>query len=155
MKDTELARLKLHLDNAFRRYDRIDALDFELRADFTQFLCVRVSGYFEVAVKRVFAEHVRTQVPYAPINRYLAVSLKRLNTVDAGQLYTVAEAFDAEWKKSIKEYVRGGRAAAIDSVVSQRHRIAHGEDSTISHAHLVEYYRCVAEVVAYLDDHYL
>jgi hypothetical protein len=61
-------------------------------------------------------------------------------------------AFEKEWRQNLERFVSGERKAALDSVVANRHNIAHGDPVNITYVQLKEYYRSVCEVVDYVEE---
>lgn len=147
----ELARLRARLDAAFARIAHIDEDALEARADFARYLCVLVSGYLEKAVTELLFEHCRSQA--APrVQRYVRRGLDRFQNPSKGNILTLVKQFDDAWHSDLELFIVDKRAAAVGSVVNERHRIAHGENSTISYARVAEYREAIDEVIDHLAD---
>ena len=62
------------------------------------------------------------------------------------------ESFDAGWSAALAGFLSDQRADALGSIVRERHRIAHGENSTISFARVSEYRKAIDEIVDFIAD---
>ena len=133
MKQTgraEADRLKKALDATFERAKHLPPKELELSSDFARFLCIRVSGYLEKAVAELLTEHAR-----------------RNGGLNAEKLKTILGSFDPDWRLSIDETLTDGKKEAVDSIVSLRNRIAHGQDVGVTYSRVAGYYREVQRVV--------
>ena len=123
--------------------------DLELQAHFSWYLSVLVSGFVEQAVSDILARHAKAQSS-PRVGRFVARTVFRQN-LNTTTLLQLVEHFDAEWKVLLARFVEGERKDALDSVVDNRHAIAHGRPSTISYHQISEYYRSIKEIISYLD----
>lgn len=76
----------------------------------------------------------------------MRISLGRFQNPSVGRILALVEKFSEEWRDDLKAFLVDERAAAIGSVVTERNRIAHGEDSDISYIR-VERYREQIDIV--------
>ena len=139
---------RAQLDSAFTRVAGT-AGDIELQAHFARYLCVLVSGYVEQCVQDILADFATHGPPR--LSRYVARTVARQN-VNTEVLMQIVENFDADWRDRLAEFVQGERKAALDSVVINRHNIAHGRPSSISYVQVSEYYERIKEIIDYLGD---
>jgi hypothetical protein len=86
------------------------------------------------------------------IQRHIGLRLERFQNARKGRILELFETFDPTWKTSLDDFIDDARASAIGTVVTQRHRIAHGEDSTISYVRISEYREKIEEVVSHIAD---
>ena len=68
------------------------------------------------------------------------------------QLLDLVGSFDKGWMTDLGAYMAGKRRDALDSVVANRNRIAHGDSSNISFHQVSEYYESVREILQRLDE---
>jgi hypothetical protein len=136
------------IDAVFARAAAIT--DPQTQADLARYLCVLVSGLAEQAVRHVYTEYARTRS--APqVARYVEKQLDGWTNANATKLCTVTGAFDAQWSKDLEDYLAGQRKDALDSIVANRHLIAHGRDVGLTYVRIKGYYDTVRDVVAYLE----
>jgi len=63
----------------------------------------------------------------------------------------VVGAFEREWRAELIKFLDGPRKDALDSVLSLRNKIAHGESVGLTYSRIQEYYLRVKEVVSFLE----
>jgi hypothetical protein len=86
------------------------------------------------------------------VQRYVGVSLQRFQNPSVGNIVSLFERFNEDWKDDLKDFLVDERAAAIGSVVKERHRIAHGESSDISYVRIDRYREQVDLVIDHIAD---
>jgi hypothetical protein len=68
------------------------------------------------------------------------------------RIIELAGRFDTAWAHDLETFIVDQRAAALGSIVSERHRISHGQNSSISFARVREYRGPIDEVVDHIAD---
>lgn len=109
-----------------------------------------MSGFIEQAIRDVYREYSDRGDPRVAS---LASSLldQQIQSPNAGSIIQLANRFDKVWGAELTEYLGEERKAAIDGVVSNRHKIAHGEYTGISIDTITKWYELVKEVVAFVE----
>lgn len=146
-----IERARSRLDATFQRIASIEEDQLEARADFARYLCVLVSGFLEKAITGLLLEHAGQQAGPA-IQRYMRTALERFQNPSVGRIVTLFERFSEEWRDDLNDFLVDEKAAAIGSIVKERNRIAHGEDSDISYARVVGYRQQIDIVVDHIAD---
>lgn len=146
-----IERARSRLDATFKRIDSIEEDQLEARADFARYLCVLLTGYLEKAISELLVEHSRQQSGIA-IQRYVGSSLERFHNPSVGKIISLFEKFSEDWRDDLKAFIVDERAAAIGSVLKERNRIAHGEDSDISYVRVGTYRTQIDIVVEHIAD---
>lgn len=124
--------------------------DPETQADLARYLCVLVSGFLERAAAHTYGAYA-TDKSHPAVARYVEGRLAGFTNANAETLCQLAGAFDAQWRDDLAEYLDGERKDAIDSVVANRHQIAHGQDVGITYIRIKTYFEHVKDTVAYLE----
>lgn len=105
--------------------------DEEMRAEITKYLCVLSSGLLEVSVRDILNRYAIRRSSES-IQRFIASRLSDLQSAKVGNIMELLQAFDpgaAEvWRKSLSDE----QTASIDSIVNNRHQIAHGRSIGLS-----------------------
>ncbi|MGZ9669545.1 HEPN domain-containing protein [Pseudomonas sp. GNP014] len=140
------ASLKNALDAAFARADKIDIMETELRADFARHLCVLVSGFLDQTIKNFTTEYVKKRAS-PQITHYVSGSIKNLTNLKSTKLSTHLLSFDESWRVDIEKLISDERKEAIDSLVTLRHGIAHGQPGDVSLARVKGYYNEIVKVI--------
>lgn len=151
MKNAELQRQQKQLDELFRLGAKL-AGDPELQAHWTMYLCIRVSGFMENAVRVIFSEYAKTGA-HQNIANFVESNLRKFPNPSTDAIYSLAEKFSPAWKTELKQKTSGRLKDSVDSIVSQRHQIAHGGSSTLTYRMLSAYYQDAIKVVEILEDH--
>src|SRR6185436_18880106 len=89
-----------------------------------------------------------------PIANYLSSTISPIRNPKTQKFLDVAEAFSLAWKDELENYVNiNGRLEAIDSIMNQRHLIAHGknQNSNITLGQLKEYLAKSVEVIEFIE----
>jgi len=149
----EAMRLRAGVDRAFERYDRLQADESELRADFANYLCVSVAGFFEKALVALVVELAR-QRSAPEVVSFVESHMNRFQNANSQRLAELLGSMSEEWRRKVETYLgQDGRGEALGSLVSLRHRIAHGDPSTGStYARIKDYYDKILEVVDFVAD---
>ena len=139
------------LDNLKNKIETVD--DEEIKSKLTQLFCVRTSGLLEIFIKTRISEYSKGKVP-KEINRFLTAKFKDITSLKTSKLHDVLDAFSREWAEQFSTYIEENEQikTSIDSIIAQRHNIAHGQPSNIGTASMNQYYEDVKKVVTYLDD---
>lgn len=151
MKTLELVRSKQRLDYLFEQTRLLPAIP-EVRAEWSRYLCVRASGFIEISVQNIFGQYADKRSQPAVAN-YVKRRLERFYVPKMNDILDLAQLFDAELRESIANDTDEAMKAAIDSIIANRNKIAHGEDVGISHSTLEDYYRRAVKVIEVLENH--
>jgi HEPN superfamily RiboL-PSP-like protein len=143
-----VAAHQARLEAAFQRAQSVN--DLQLQADFARYLCVLVAGYLEQATRHIMGDFaVRKAHPH--IGRYVERRLKFFTNANSQKLCDLVGDFDAEARVHLEAFLAGERKDAINSVVANRHEIAHGRDVGLTLIRISEYHKHVAETVEFLQ----
>jgi hypothetical protein len=59
--------------------------------------------------------------------------------------------FDPLWAESVEQFMGDERKDAVDSIVNNRHQIAHGRSVGISYVTIKKYYEKAVEIVDFIE----
>ena len=148
----EIASYKNRLDYLFKQVAVACNSDDEMLAHWAKYLCVRCAGFIEVAIPKLFLEYSKLHTRNARVHRFMTTQLDSIQNVKAEKLITIVSYFDVSWGKEVEEFMgEEGRKEAINSIVAQRHLIAHGKDSSMSFVSLKDYYKKLIEVFDFIQ----
>ncbi len=139
------------LDAAFERAEGVE--DLRLQADLARFLCVLVAGYLEQAARHILSDFV-VRKAHPQVARYAERRLGFFTNATSRKLCDLVGDFDAESRTRLEEFVAGERKDAIDSVVANRHHIAHGRDVGLTLIRIRSYDERVSETVTFLQEEF-
>jgi hypothetical protein len=138
------------LDAAFERVKRIDISEFELRADFSRYLCVLVSGYLEQSLRNAAAEYVRFRASPTVAN-FAIKSTDRISNLNTDRILGFLISFDPSWEVPLNALLVDEVKDAINSVVALRHGIAHGQPGDLTYERIARYYGQVKRAIAEIE----
>jgi hypothetical protein len=118
--------------------------DDELRAELTKYLCVLLSGLIEVSARDILSRYAsRRSSPQ--VARYVAAQLEFLQSAKVRNLTEAMAAFDPNAAQLWRRGLTDEQVDSIDSIVSNRHQIAHGRSIGLSFS-VLDGYRKNAEL---------
>ena len=136
------------VEAVFSRAEKVD--DLQTQADLARYLCVLVSGFLERATAHTYGAYAHGKA-HPRVARYLEGRLDGFANANAEKLCQLAGAFDGAWREDLADYLQGERKDAIDSVVANRHQIAHGQDVGITYQRIKTYFAHVKDAVAFCE----
>jgi hypothetical protein len=145
--------------DVFSQKSRLDAV-FELVAGLepgdprqvhlTQYLCIRVAGFVEQSMRHLYYEHARRRSE-PTVAQFVSRRLDRPGNLNAEALCQLAGQFSDTWARELREFLGEERKLAVDSVLNNRNRIAHGESTSLGLVQLRDWYGKIVEVVERID----
>lgn len=147
----EVSRQRGRLNEAFNRISSVSEDDLESRADFAKYLCVRVSGYLETSITELLKAYAGQQSS-PTIARYVAADLARFQNARKDKIIALLGQFSETWRADLERYLVDEKSDAIGTIVANRHKIAHGEDSSLTYVRVKEHWAIVQQVVDHIAD---
>jgi hypothetical protein len=126
------------LDTLFAKVSELD-FDAEMQAHWARYLCVLCSGYLESSLRDILYEYVRGRTS-TQIRNFVNSRLQDFQNPKFEKIKDLLTLFDAEWAKLLDESISQDVKDAINSIVANRHQIAHGADVGISFKVINDYY---------------
>jgi hypothetical protein len=149
--------------SVWQDYQRVDALvqrvssaaqgspSPEFQADLTYYICIVTSGFLERSLRSIFYEYARKRArPF--VANYVEDHLKLFRNPDLERIFQLLGAFNPDWRSKLEAQTKGQIQIAINSVVGQRHRIAHGESVSLNLGSMLGYYKSIVKFVRIVDD---
>jgi hypothetical protein len=154
MRCVRVVAYQRRLDALFGRVASTPAFadEFEMSAHWGKYLCVLVSGLLEVALREIYSEYARTKsAPH--FANFVRQRLEGINNPDMDVFYKVAHWFSPEWEAQLRDLVDDRHETAINSIIGQRHLIAHGrvERSVLTFRQIWDWYKDAVEVIEIIE----
>ncbi len=144
MSRVEINRQRQRLDDLFAKTKLLP--DAELQSHWCRYLCVLVSGFVENAVRISYVELARKRAD-PTIADFVESRLRQFQNPRMGTILELAGGFSQEWKEKLAQATEGQLSESVNSIVGNRHKIAHGESVTLTLSSLAQYYRDALKVV--------
>ena len=145
-----------HIVGAIQRIENLEARaktgpvssDDELKAQIAQFLCVLSSGLLEEAV-RVTLSTFAAGKSSPQVANYVTTRLSEFQNPRFEKVMILLGSFEPKWRSHFETVKSAEVKDAIDSIVINRHQIAHGRQVGIS---LVTFSRYFTHVRKFIND---
>lgn len=143
------ARAAIHayatkLDNLFERGKGIE--DLEIKAHWTRYLCILTSGYLEVSLRNIAGQYSIDKA-HPNVANFVANQAEPFQNASMTKILAIVRSFSGAWANDLEASSEGEIKDAIDSIVSNRHRIAHGEWTGLSFSVMFRYYEAAKKMV--------
>jgi hypothetical protein len=151
MKNIELVRHRDSLNAAIGRAK--DLTDVELLGHWGKYVCVLTSGFLENIIRELYGKYVERKAT-PKIAAFVVRQLDRVNNPKAARFLEIADAFSPTWALELTAFLDDDgarRRDAIDSIVANRHLIAHGRSVGISVSRVREYFVAINEVADFVE----
>ncbi len=150
MRSIEVVRYQQRLDNLFSKAGTLST-DIEVQAHWARYLCVLVSGFIEMAVRETYSQYARNKAaPY--VANFVDGRLRGFQNPNMERILQLTRLFSPQWEEHLRNSIEGEPKDAIDSIVANRNRIAHGEDVGITYVRIKSYYESAIKVVEVIEE---
>lgn len=139
-----LHEISSRLDKVFESFRGIE--DDEIKSHYARYLCVLTSGYLEESVKIIIRAYV-SQKTHPTISNYVDSSISNVTNLKTEKLSKFLNSFNSEWKDKFETTLTDEEKDSINSVVANRHQIAHGQNVSVSYVRVNDWYKNVKKVV--------
>jgi hypothetical protein len=151
MKNRELSRQIQILNNLFDKTSEATGGDIEFQSHWAKYLCILCAGFLENALSEIYVSF-SSGAASPHVVSFTRKALSQITNPNTTRFIEITLSFDKTWGSNLKDFVEdNGRKDAIDSIMSQRHRIAHGKNSDITVVRLREYLKKAIEVIEFLE----
>lgn len=141
-------RHKSRLDNLFINVEQVD--DLEMQAQWARYLCVLVSGFIEESIRILLSQYTVSRSS-PEIANYVEKKLGRETNLNMTKIISLLAQFDNDFGETLRQHTEGELKDAVDSVIANRHPIAHGRDVSVSFIRLREWYEKIVNVIEIIE----
>lgn len=153
MRNVNLVRQYQAIQSLIQRTDKATWQDIELQGHWGKYLCVLAAGLLENSIREIYGEFIRNSSS-PQVSKYAESALRNIYTPKASRFLEVTNAFSKEWGDILEKYLdsgQGERRDAIDSIINNRHLIAHGKNTSISVVRVKNYLEKAVEVIDFIE----
>jgi len=152
MRNRELSRQHSRLKALISKTDTSTSGDMEAQSHWAKYLCVLSAGFLENSIRELYGQYCYS-CANPNVARFAGKALSRLHNPKAAAFLEVAGSFKKKWRNDLEAFIdEEGRKEAINSIMSNRHLIAHGKDTSISLVRIKEYLAKSVEVVKFIEN---
>lgn len=137
------------LDNLLDQIRKVD--NDELQAHLSKYFCIKISGYLENVLKSLVEAYSTGTCP-KPIKTYIDGSVKSITNLSEDKLCTFLKKFDPDWESRFLSTISERELQSLNSIISNRNNISHGQQDNISYTYVSQYYSDLKGVIKVLRD---
>lgn len=153
MINLRLNTLKQNIDNIIKDADENLEAEDEKKSHLAKYVTVLISGFLENAVYEVYRDYALSKETDAKVLQFVEGRLKDINNPNGERLIQIASQFYNTWGVDLRAYLaENNRNGAIGSIIKNRHKIAHGENSDITLISVKDHWSRVIEVVKFIEN---
>jgi hypothetical protein len=141
----EITRQRQRINELFKKAGGL-ADDPELQAHWSQYLCILVAAFLETSVRVIYSEYSRQRAE-PNVASFVSRKMRRFQNPNMERILQVAASFNREWASQIRDTASGRLAESVDSIVANRHQIAHGASVGVTISRLRPWYNDVVRLV--------
>ena len=132
--------------------DRIDAFqgDSELQSDLAKYLCISISGFLENSLRIIYSEYANLK-SHPNIGNYVDYQLDGFQNANMEKILTLAGSFSQTWRKELEDLTKDTIKSSVDSLIANRHLLAHGESVGVTIGAVKRQYRDIVELVTFIQ----
>jgi hypothetical protein len=127
------------LEALFKKVEQFPTDDLQLLAHWAAYVCVLTSGFIEVGLRSILLAHASSGASPSVV-RYVDRQLGRVRNPNMEVVIQNVRSFSEDWAATIEDATAGEIAASVNSVIANRHRIAHGESVDLTLARMRTYF---------------
>jgi hypothetical protein len=146
----DVAREKQRLDHIFDLAKHLDIKD-ELLAHWAKYLCILTSGFIENSLRMILTCYAKDKSSPQVAN-FVESKITGITNLNEQKIAELLGAFNSAWRERFTEMRTESQKDAIDSVVANRHQIAHGRSVGLTLARMKDFYTEVVKVITLIDE---
>ena len=146
----EIDSQRKRLDSMFERSKDLPD-DPEIKAHWAKYLCVLVCGFLENSVEICLSEYCK-QRSNIQIQNYVRSQLYYFQNPKMDEIQKLFGVFSRQWQERLEIECKGELSDAVNSIVGNRHKIAHGGSVSLTIGGLHKYYQKALKVVDLLQE---
>jgi hypothetical protein len=127
--------------------------DDEMRSHLAKYACILCSGFLENAIHAIYTDYAKKETVSSSIISFVTITLNKIQNPNSEKFRDIAKSFKPEWEPVLSAFLQAEeRSTALNYIIRDRHKIAHGKDSDITLTRIKEYHNKTIEVVKYLEN---
>jgi hypothetical protein len=150
MRNLLVTREISRLDDLFSKIT--DVTDLELQAHWAKYLCILVSGFIENSIKAILIKYCR-DCSNQFVSDFVESQMSNMTNFGSSKILKLIQSFNPTWESALSDYLQQNEdvKTALDSVVANRHLIAHGKNIGMSFVDMRDYYQSVKRFFDFME----
>lgn len=124
--------------------------DIEMQSHWSRYLCVLVSGFLENSVEICLSDYSK-RAANPNVSNFVSVKLRDFQNPKMGLIVELFGSFNPDWRTQIEDATQGQLSDSVNSIVGNRHKIAHGDSVSLSLGSIAAYYKDAVAVIELLQ----
>ena len=127
------------------------------QGEWSKYLCILVSGYIEESL-RVLLETYSVSHSSLNIQNFVSKEIKGITNCKTNKIIDILSKFNSSWGSDFaneiaaRSLITNEIKDSIDSIVTNRHLVAHGKSTGIRYSTVLNYYNNVKKAVEVLEN---
>jgi hypothetical protein len=153
MRSKELSKQFQQINNLIKSTRLSTNDNLELQGHWGKYICILSAGFLENAISEIYAEFA-DQCSSPPIASFSRKNLNRINNPKSTKFIETAYAFKKQWGKELEQFFIDNphKKNAIDSIMANRHLIAHGKSTSISVVRIKDFLKESIDVIDFIEN---
>jgi len=124
--------------------------DYEIQSHLARYLCILISGFLENAIRTSLSEYAQNKASPRVAN-YVDRQLSSFQNPNMEKILVLVGSFCPEWRASLEEESDEGIGESINSIVANRHLVAHGGTVGITLGSIKRHYQNVVKLIDLIE----
>ncbi|MBE9198843.1 MULTISPECIES: HEPN domain-containing protein [unclassified Nodularia (in: cyanobacteria)] len=137
------------IDNLFKKVACFT--EPEIQSEWSKYLCILISGFIEESL-RVLLEKYCEKKATKNIQKFVTKQIESITNCKTSRITEILGKFSETWQSEFTEKIGDEIKDSIDSVVINRHKIAHGKSVGMSYHSVSNWYKNVKKAVEILEE---
>jgi len=113
--------------------------DDEFKAEIAKYLCILSCGFLEASCREILQTYVDSRAE-RHVAAFVATQLEKFQNPKVERILQLVGAFGKAKREAVENSIDDEHKDAVNSIVANRHNLAHGRNVGISLGRLREYY---------------
>lgn len=135
------------INESGRRFEEDD----EFKSHIAKYLCIMCSGFVEKALENTLYNYYRNKTDNDDLKKYISENLRRVNNPKKERIVSTVKSFSTEFSEMIHNYIDNERKMALETLMINRNKIAHGESSDITISQIESNFNKIVEIFKYIE----
>lgn len=153
MQNREISRQIQQLHNLIQRTNEACGDNSEIQSHWAKYLCIMSAGLIENSLKEIYIDFANEKAS-KPIANFISSKISQIRNPKPDKFFDIAASFNPNWKDELQNYMQtDGRGDAIESIMNNRHLIAHGKsrDSRVTVVQIKEWLFKSVQVLEFIE----